>query len=67
MGRPSSPPISRAWLMLGRGALPCRDPNLSELYRQKVIHLAEALNDEDSRLRPLNASVSPNGPKSDVA
>jgi len=25
-------------------------PNLAELYRKKVINLAEALNDEDSRL-----------------
>ena len=29
--------------------MPRLHPNLSELYRQKVINLAEALNDEDSR------------------
>jgi site-specific DNA recombinase len=30
--------------------MPRLHPNLAELYRQKVINLAEALNDEDSRL-----------------
>ena len=32
--------------------LPCPDctPNLAELYRQKVMNLAEALNEEDTRL-----------------
>ena len=29
--------------------MPRLHPNLAELYRQKVINLAEALNDEDSR------------------
>ena len=30
--------------------MPRLHPNLAELYRQKVMNLAEALNDEDTRL-----------------
>src|SRR5262245_13764719 len=31
-------------------SLPRLHPNLAELYRQKVVNLAEALNEEDTRL-----------------